>query len=259
MRDTIASASGRRATRRPGLQPTPEGGAEPGGGPYDLRMCEAMPAITGLSTAAAEALEATGRACRLARGEPAIQEGEPAGSLYVVRSGRLKMCRATPGGRNLILSLAGPGEVVGVPGVLSGTPASASWVAMQESEILEVGRSDLLALLGRRPELLAELLGWLGRQLAECRNCLVETSCSRVESRFATLFLDLATKLGRPTAGGLAIPLALTRQELADLTGTTLETAIRVMTRWAREGVVETAPRGFVLHDRERLEALSWA
>jgi CRP-like cAMP-binding protein len=79
-----------------------------------------------------------------------------------------------------------------------------------------------------------------------------------VESRFAALFLDLAAKLGRPASKGVGIALVLSRQELADLTGTTLETAIRIMTRWGREELVATCREGFLLRDRSRLEALSW-
>ena len=221
-------------------------------------MCNASVPFAGLGEVACEALAASARPRRVARGETVVREGARPESFFVVKSGRLKMCRPTASGRNLILALAGPGEPVGVTGVLSGEAASASWEALAEGELLEVGRDDLYALFARRPELVPELLRWLTRQLMECRNCLVETSCSRVESRFAALFLGLAEKAGRVAEGGLAISQPLSRQELADLTGTTLETAIRVMTRWGREGVVTTRRDGFLLLDRPHLEALSW-
>jgi CRP/FNR family transcriptional regulator len=108
------------------------------------------------------------------------------------------------------------------------------------------------------PELLGEVLPYLTRHLMECKNCLVESSCARVETRFASLFLGLAEKLGQSAGGGWFIPLPLSRQELADLTGTTLETAIRVMSRWGKEGVVATQREGFLLLDRPGLEALAW-
>ncbi len=223
-------------------------------------MCDNHDAVlAGLAASAREALLGIARPRRAARGETLLADGTAPESFFVVTSGRLKMCRPTPAGRNLILALAGPGEPVGVSGALSGEASTASWEAVVDSELLEVRRQDLYALLGRRPELVAELLPWLTRQLMECRNCLVETSCSRVESRFAALFLGLAEKAGQLVEEGAAIALPLSRQELADLTGTTLETAIRVMTRWARQGVVATRRDGFVLLDRARLEALSWA
>lgn len=221
-------------------------------------MCDQGAVFAGLANRAREALLSIARPRRVARGEVFVADGEVPRSFFVVTSGCVKMCRATAAGRNLILALARPGEPVGVAGAFSGEPSVARWEAVVDSDLLEVGRLDLYALLARQPELLVELLPWLTRQLVECRNCLVETSCARVESRFAALFLGLADKAGEPVVeGAAAIALPLSRQELADLTGTTLETAIRVMTRWAREGLVATRRGGFVLLDRPRLEALS--
>jgi CRP-like cAMP-binding protein len=222
-------------------------------------MCDDDSALVGLAGRAREALLSIARRRRTRRGETVIAEGKRPEAFFVVVRGRLKMCRPTAAGRTLILSLAGPGDPVGVSGALSGEVSTASWEVVTDGELLEVRRDELYALLARRAELVAELLPWLTRQLMECRNCLVETSCSRVESRFAALFLDLAERAGRSVEEGSAIAVPLSRQELADLTGTTLETAIRVMTRWGRQGLVATRRDGFLLLDRARLEALSWA
>jgi CRP/FNR family transcriptional regulator len=78
-----------------------------------------------------------------------------------------------------------------------------------------------------------------------------------VEERIARLLLRKADEVARHEHGGLFIPLALSRQELADMTGTTIETAIRVMSRWAKQGLVATRDDGFVLLDRRRLAALA--
>jgi CRP/FNR family transcriptional regulator, nitrogen oxide reductase regulator len=215
-------------------------------------MCEATAPLADPAGAARQALLAIAFPRSVRRGETVI-------TFFVVRAGRLKMRRGTASGRNLILALAGPGERVGVSGALSGEVATSSWEAVSDGDLLEVRRQDFYALLARRPELIPELVPWLTRNLVECRNCIVETSCSRVENRFAALFLALAETTDRLADGALRIAQPLTRQELADLTGTTLETAIRVMSRWSREGVVATRPDGFLLLDRPRLEALSWS
>ena len=222
-------------------------------------MCETTGPLGDLREPAREALLAIAQPRRVHRGETVVAAGRKPEGFFIVRSGRLKMWRGTAAGRNLILTLAGPGERIGVSSALSGEPATASWEAVSDSELLEVRRQDFYALLARRPDLLSDLVPWLTRNLVECRNCLVETSCSRVESRFAALFLALAETTGRVADGVQRIAQPLSRQELADLTGTTLETAIRVMTRWSREGVVATRPDGFLLLDRPRLEALSWS
>lgn len=80
-----------------------------------------------------------------------------------------------------------------------------------------------------------------------------------METRFAHLFLKLADRMGRPSPDGTFIPMPLSRQELADLTGTTLETCIRIMSRWGKESVVRTEKDGFNLLDRRTLERLAAA
>ena len=77
---------------------------------------------------------------------------------------------------------------------------------------------------------------------------------ARVEARFARLFLKLADQIGRPEHGGEFVQMPLSRQELADLTGTTIETAIRLMSRWEKEDVLHTQKDGFVVRDRQALE-----
>jgi CRP/FNR family transcriptional regulator len=86
---------------------------------------------------------------------------------------------------------------------------------------------------------------------------LAELTGGRIDVRFARLFLKLAEQLGRQERGGIFIPLPLSRQELADLTGTTIETCIRIMSRWNKEDVLLTEKDGFVVVDRATLEALA--
>jgi CRP-like cAMP-binding protein len=221
-------------------------------------MCQPIAALAPLPSRARAALLSIARPVRHAAGATVLAEGARAESFFVVETGQVKMCRLTPAGKNLILSLFGPGDLFGVTPVLSGEASAASFETVVPSDCLEVRRSDLYALFARQPELLQEVLPYLTRHLMECKNCLVETSCARVETRFASLFLGLADKLGRTADDGRFIPLPLSRQELADLTGTTLETAIRVMSRWGKEGVITTQKDGFLLLDRPGLESLAW-
>jgi CRP/FNR family transcriptional regulator len=78
-----------------------------------------------------------------------------------------------------------------------------------------------------------------------------------VEARIARLFLKLGENMGRPGPDGVSIPMALSRQELADLTGTTIETCIRIMSRWGKDDIVRTEKDGFVLVDKAALEELA--
>jgi CRP-like cAMP-binding protein len=102
------------------------------------------------------------------------------------------------------------------------------------------------------------LLG-LTTRLIELTNRLAELTGGHIEPRFARLFLKLTDAMGRdqPEGQGMFIPLALSRQELADMTGTTVETCIRIMSRWGNDGVVRTEKDGFVVINRTTLERLA--
>ena len=101
------------------------------------------------------------------------------------------------------------------------------------------------------------LLVGLTHRLVELTNRLAELSGGRVEARLARFFLKLADDMGQKRQGATFIPLALSRQELADMMGTTIETSIRIMSRWGKEEVVRTEKDGFVVVDRPSLEAVA--
>jgi len=151
----------------------------------------------------------------------------------------------------------GPGDPLGAVATYAGRPFPATAEALEDTTCLAIPRPAFFALLEQHSSLVRGLLLGLTVRLVELTNRLAELSGGRVESRFARLFLKLSSEMGRPDRGGAFVPLALTRQELADMTGTTIETCIRIMSRWSKEGVVRTEKDGFVVLDRETLEAIA--
>jgi CRP/FNR family transcriptional regulator len=118
-----------------------------------------------------------------------------------------------------------------------------------------IPRPIFFRLLEEHPSLVRGLMLGMTIRLVELTNRLAELSGARIEPRFARLFLKLAGDMGRPERGGTFIPLSLSRQELADMTGTTIETAIRIMSRWGKENILHTDKDGFVIINRTSLEA----
>ena len=111
-------------------------------------------------------------------------------------------------------------------------------------------------MLDRQPEFARGIIRELTRLTVALTRKLAEARGQRVDARIAQLFLALADRMGKDTKDGVEIPLQLSRQEIADLVGTTVESAIRVMSRWGREGVLVTREKSFVLPSRERLTAV---
>jgi CRP/FNR family transcriptional regulator len=123
--------------------------------------------------------------------------------------------------------------------------------------VLRIEQAAFFRLLEQDPAIVRGLLSGLTIRLAELTRRLGELSGARVEARFARLFLKLCDRIGRPDRGGTFVPMPLSRQELADLTGTTIETAIRIMSRWQKEDVLHTEKDGFVVIDRAALDEAS--
>ncbi len=211
----------------------------------------------GLSLAARVALSQVSRRRQYAAGSTVQREGESSDRLIVLLRGQAKMCRMTAAGKNLIVSLLTAGDLFGIASAIGGEVCSHSVVAQSDLDVMILSRDAIFGLLARQPSLVREILPRLTGHVKECRNCLVEVSCSKVESRLAQLFCDLVERHGEANGTSIKVPISLSRQELADLAGTSIETAIRVMTDWGRRGLVETDRRQFVVHDLESLEDLA--
>jgi CRP/FNR family transcriptional regulator len=130
-------------------------------------------------------------------------------------------------------------------------------VALERTSCLLVRRGPFFGLLEKHPSLVRGLLSTYTRRIVELAQRIPEVAGARVETRFAHLFLKLADRIGHPRGASVFVPMVLSRQELADLTGTTIETCIRLMSRWGKEGVVETEKDGFLVSDRAALEKLT--
>jgi CRP/FNR family transcriptional regulator, nitrogen oxide reductase regulator len=191
------------------------------------------------------------------KGEMLFGEGDPSDCLYTVVTGRVKVFKATARGSDLILEIFGPGDAVGAVAVYEARPYPASAVALEPTTCLSLPRQAFFGLLESRPTLVRGLLVGLSHRLVELTSRLTEVSGGRIEGRLARFFLKLASDMGQPHPRGVFIPLVLSRQEVADMIGTTIETSIRIMSRWGKENVVLTERDGFVVVDRAALDQIA--
>jgi CRP/FNR family transcriptional regulator, nitrogen oxide reductase regulator len=193
------------------------------------------------------------------RNERIFDEGDGSDELPVIVRGRVKIFKTTPGGKDVILEIFGPGDPLGAVAVYERRPYPASAVALDDTVCVMVPRDAFFVLLEQYPSLVRGLLLGLTQRLVELTNRIAELTGGRLEPRFARLFLKMADEAGRSERNGIFIPMALSRQELADLTGTTIETCIRIMSRWGKQQIVTTEKDGFVVLDRRTLETLALA
>ena len=191
------------------------------------------------------------------RGDSVFSEGDASEVIFTVVSGRIKVVKAIPGGKELILEILGPGDPLGAIAAYESRPYPASAIALDEAVCIASRRAAFMGLLETCPSLVRGMLGGFSLRVIALGKRLGEITGSRVEARFAQIFLKLADRLGRPRGSSIFLPLVLSRQDLADLAGTTMETSIRIMSRWGKEGVVHTEADGFVIASRDGLESLA--
>ncbi len=216
-----------------------------------------IPAFRRLSDEDRLGLAAVSRVASYLRGDRIFREGDPSDAVYTLVTGRVKVFMLTPGGRDVILEIFGPGDFLGTVAVYEDRPFPASAVCLHPTTCLVIPKSKFFSLLESRPSLVRGLLSALTRRVAELAGRIAERTGGKVETRLARLFLRLVEDLGQHQVRGTLVPLALTRSDLAALTGTTVETSIRIMSRWGKEGIVLTVSGGFLMVDRAALENLA--
>jgi CRP/FNR family transcriptional regulator len=186
-----------------------------------------------------------------------FMEGDPATWFYVVKSGHVKILRHSRTGRDVVLELLGPAEVFGGVAVIEKRPYPAAAQATEPTVVLKIPADTMLALAERHPTFIKELALLIGRRLRAAHDSVKALAVDPVEARLAAALLRLAEREGAKTRQGIALPFHLTRQSLADMTGTTVETTIRTVSRWLRDGVVVDEGGRLVLADPEALRALA--
>lgn len=189
------------------------------------------------------------------KGAHIFEEGEPALLIHFLFVGRVKIVKAAPE-RDLILEILGPGEPVGAVAVFERRPFPASAIALEPCGVVSIPEREFFGLIEKRPEITRRLLAGLTLRLMALNRRLADMTGS-VEYRAARLFSTLGERVGQKRPDGLFVPLHLSRQEIADLIGTTIETAIRVMSRWEKEGLVHTDAKGFLICDAAALTRIA--
>ena len=193
------------------------------------------------------------------RGAPIWRVGDRPQALLVVRSGLVKLTRPAARGRTSLCGLFGAPALLGELVLVKGVPyQNAAVAATTNVTIVSIPRDLVLAAAQREPQIALNLLCAFEEKFTALHDKIDVLSAGSVEARLATLLLKLYAQFGDELADGThRIGVPLSRQELADMVSTSFETAVRVLTRWEREGVVATDVDGFTLGDRPRLQALS--
>jgi CRP/FNR family transcriptional regulator len=189
--------------------------------------------------------------------EDIFTEGDAPEWFYIVSTGKVKITKISHDGKEIILELISPHDIFGGVAVLRNFPYPANAVAMEDSEIMKISRKHLMRLVDLFPNLMFCIALQLGDRMKSSYDTLKNIALERVEARIAALLLKLGNKVGVETDEGLMIDMRLTKQDVADMVGTTVETSIRTFSKFKKDGLVSDHDGKFVIKDPEGLAELS--
>ncbi|HEY90709.1 MAG TPA: Crp/Fnr family transcriptional regulator [Dehalococcoidia bacterium] len=185
----------------------------------------------------------------LESGEYIFREDDAPERFYVIAEGSIKVVKHSSLGKEFIIAFFGPGEIFGEVAVFENRPYPASAQAVASTSVLGIRRDDFLAFLSGRPQVALKIINILGGRLRDAQSRLRDFAGERVEQRIASVLVMLSSKLGDT--------LPFTRQEIADMAGTTTETAIRIMSQLKSRGIVSSVRGKVIVLDTEKLRLLS--
>ncbi len=194
---------------------------------------------------------------RLDRGQTLARQGEPVLHFHLLESGFLKLLQLTPEGSEVIVRFVAPGEPFGGVVALGDAPYPVTAVAVQPSVVRAWRREVVAELLAETPQVRVNIMREMATHMTAALTRVRELTTERVDERLAHTLLRLASQCGRPDPDGVLIAQPLTRQELADLTGTTLYTVSRTLARWESLGLVSTRKRMLLVRSPQKLQAVA--
>ena len=190
-------------------------------------------------------------------GQPIYFEGDPAEYLYLVTTGKVKLLRNTSLGRVVLLDILQSGEYFGNFAHLTGKGYAETAIAQTHGCILHISARNFETILGRHPDVTLKVLNAVSKRLEESQEIVKQLSVYSAEQRIAATLVRLAGKLGEQKQKSVLIQLPFSRQDLAAMTGTTVETVSRVISRLSADQLISTGRKWVSINDLGGLEEIA--
>lgn len=206
-----------------------------------------------LNAADRDAMTALGRRRALKRATTLFTEGDTSDRVVIVVSGRVKISYFTEDGREVVLAVRGPGELLGEFSAIDGEPRSATATALDDAEVLVVTSDDFRTFVRERSEAAFALLELVVARLRDADRKRIEFAAYDTVGRVARRLVEMAQRFGEPDEKGTRIDLPLSQDELAGWTGASREAVSKALQHLRKRGWIETGRRNIVVLDIEGL------
>jgi CRP/FNR family cyclic AMP-dependent transcriptional regulator len=182
-----------------------------------------------------------------------FRKGDPGTHMVVVVRGRVKVCTHSEDGKELVLNLINPGEVVGEIALLDGSDRTADAVTLTDSDLLILERRDFIPFLQRHPDSCMRLFAVLCERLRKTSELLEEALFLEGSSRLAKRLVHLAEVFGKPVPGGVMVDIPLSQQQLGNMVGMSRESMNKQLKQWRQDGLISIEEGRYVLTNLEAL------
>lgn len=194
---------------------------------------------------------------RYRKGMVIFVEGEPGEAVFFVKSGKVKLSKPAADGREQILALLQPGEIFAEVVLFDEGPYPATAEAIEDTVVGMIRNKDMEKLVRNNPEISLKMLKVMNQKLRHAQTLIRDLALKDTSGRLAGMLLKLAAEYGQRTEDGIRISLPLTRQEIANLIGTSRETVTRLLSEFQRARVLEINRQEIVILDAKKLR--SWS
>jgi CRP/FNR family transcriptional regulator, nitrogen oxide reductase regulator len=216
-----------------------------------------VPLFAGLDSSVLQEITRQARTRAAEARETFFEEGDPATSFFVVRSGSVKLTQLSPEGHLVVLRLLGAGEAFGGVSAFGGDTYPVTAEAITEVVALEWSGAVMASLMERHPRLSMNAVRFVAARLHDLQVRYRELATEKVERRVARALVRLVQQSGRRVEGGVLIDLPLSREDIAQMTGTTLFTVSRLMSRWEADQIVEVGRQRMVIRKPHALMSIA--
>lgn len=223
----------------------------------DPQALAAMELFHGLAAAALASVAAGARVRRLPKDCRIFSQGDDGARAHAVIEGGVRIAQSGSDGAEVIIRFIGPGEMFGTVALFTDRHYPADAITLAETLEASWSEADLLDLIRRHPQIGLNVIRIIGRRLQEAQERLRELATQRAERRVAHAVLRLARQAGHGTASGTAIEFPLRRKDVADIAGTTLHTASRILNGWEKAGLVVTHNQRLTLRDPSQIARIA--
>ena len=222
----------------------------------DRSLITDLPMFAGVGGDRLDEILNEAQSLRYAKGTNVFEQDAPATSFFILLDGHLRVAKLTPAGQQVVVRFVAPGEIFGVAKAIGRTTYPATATAVVDSVALVWASAAWPRLIEKNPALAANALQTVGSRLQEAHTRVVEMSTEQVERRVAHALLRLAKQAGRKVEEGVRIDFPISRQDVAEMTGTTLHTVSRILSAWEAQGWVEGGRQKIVIREAHKLFVL---